>query len=47
MIPCDVLPSVIFQKLFLGGSPEERKEQARRLALGQSIMDTVADETKR
>jgi hypothetical protein len=47
MIPCDVLPSVVFQKLFLGGSPEERKEQARRLALGQSIMDTVADETKR
>jgi hypothetical protein len=46
-IPCDDRPSVVFQRLFLGGSPEEVKAQTRRLALGQSIMDTVADQTKR
>lgn len=47
MIPCDDKPSVVFQRLFLGGSPEEVREQSRRLALGKSIMDTVADQTKR
>src|SRR5204863_110297 len=34
-------------RLFLGGSPEEIKEQQRKLALGQSIMDTIADQTSR
>ena len=47
IIPCDDKPSEIFKRLFLGGSPEERRLQARRLALGQSIMDTVAGETQR
>jgi hypothetical protein len=47
LIPCDDKPSEIFRKLFLGGSPAEVQAQARKLALGQSIMDTVAGQTKR
>ena len=47
LIPCEDKPSQVFKRLFLNGSPEEVKAQARRLALGQSIMDTVADQTKR
>ena len=47
LIPCEEKPSEIFKRLFLRGSPEEVKAQMRRLALGQSIMDTVADQTKR
>nr|HLK56767.1 DUF1552 domain-containing protein [Chthonomonadaceae bacterium] len=47
MIPCEEKPSEVFKRLFLGGSPEEVQAQERRLALGQSIMDTVADQTKR
>lgn len=45
-IPCDTQPSEVFKKLFLGGSPEEMKAQARSLALGQSILDTVAGQTQ-
>jgi len=45
LIPCDTRPSEVFKKLFLGGSPEEVKAQSRSLALGQSILDTVADQT--
>jgi hypothetical protein len=47
LVPCETKPSQIFRKLFLGGSAEEVAAQQRRLAVGQSIMDTVADETKR
>lgn len=47
LIPCDDRPSLVFQRLFLGGTPEEVREQSRRLALGKSIMDTVAEQTKR
>ncbi len=47
LLPCDTLPSEVFKKLFLGGSPAEVQAQSRKLALGQSIMDTVADQTKR
>ena len=47
LIPCEDKPSEVFTRLFLGGSPEEVRAQSRRLALGQSIMDTVADQTKR
>src|SRR6218665_316053 len=46
LIPCEEKASDVFRKLFLRGTPEEVKEQMRRLALGQSIMDTVADQTK-
>ncbi len=47
LIPCEDKPSEVFKRLFLGGSPVEVQAQARRLALGQSIMDTIADQTKR
>ncbi len=46
LLPCDDKPSEVFKKLFLGGSPEEVQAQTRSLALGQSIMDTVADQTR-
>lgn len=45
LLPCDTLPSGVFKKLFLGGSPEEVRAQTRSLALGQSILDTVAAQT--
>lgn len=47
LLPCETSPSEVFKKLFLGGSPEEVRAQARSLALGRSIMDTVASQTKR
>ncbi len=47
LIPCEDKPSQVFKRLFLGGTPEEVRAQSRRLALGQSIMDTVAAQTKR
>jgi hypothetical protein len=45
LLPCETKPSEVFKKLFLGGSPEEVKAQTRSLALGQSIMDTIAGQT--
>jgi hypothetical protein len=45
LIPCEDRPSEIFKQLFLGGSPEEVQAQARKLALGKSIMDTIAEQT--
>jgi hypothetical protein len=47
LIPSEEKPSEIFKRLFLVGSPEEVRAQMRRLALGQSVMDTVADQTRR
>ena len=47
LIPCEDRPSEVFKRLFLGGSPEEIQAQSRKLALGRSIMDTVADQTRR
>lgn len=46
LLPCEDKPSEVFKKLFLGGSPAEVQAQTRKLALGQSIMDTVAEQTK-
>lgn len=46
LLPCENKPSEVFKKLFLGGSPEEVQAQSRRLALGKSIMDVVADQTR-
>ena len=46
LIPCEEKPSAVFAKLFLQGSPEEVRAQIRRLELGRSIMDTVADQVK-
>jgi Protein of unknown function (DUF1552) len=47
LIPPEERPSEVFKRLFLSGSPEEVEAQMRRLALGQSVMDTVADQTRR
>jgi len=46
LLPCETKPSEVFKKLFLGGSPEEVRARTRSLALGQSVMDTIADQTK-
>jgi hypothetical protein len=46
LLPSEGKPSEVFKKLFLGGSPEEVQAQTRNLAIGQSIMDTVADQTR-
>lgn len=47
LIPCEEKASEVFRRLFLRGSPDEVREQVRRLSLGQSVMDAVADQTKR
>jgi hypothetical protein len=46
LIPCEEKPSAIYAKLFLRGTPEEVQAQIRRLELGRSIMDAVADQAK-
>lgn len=44
MIPCEGKPSEVFRRLFLRGTPAEIEAQVRRLALGRSVMDAVADQ---
>jgi hypothetical protein len=46
LIPSEEKASEIFKRLFLGGSPGEAQAQMRRLALGQSVMYAVADQTR-
>jgi hypothetical protein len=46
LIPSEEKASAIFKRLFITGTKEETQTQMRRLALGQSIMDTVADQTR-
>lgn len=41
LIPPDIFPANVFARLFLAGRPDEVEAQARRLADGQSILDTV------
>ena len=41
MIPAESRPSRVFAKLFLDGTPDEVRQQVRKLREGQSIMDTV------
>ncbi|MEQ1850108.1 MAG: DUF1552 domain-containing protein [Chthoniobacteraceae bacterium] len=45
-IPADEKPSRLFAKLFLDGTPDEVKQQVRKLKDGQSIMDTVSGQAK-
>jgi hypothetical protein len=47
LIPCEEKPSEVFKRLFLQGSAEEVAAQIRRLELGRSVMDAVADQTGR
>ncbi len=46
LIPGEEKASVVFRKLFVTGTKDEVAAQVKRLALGQSIMDTVAEQTK-
>jgi Protein of unknown function (DUF1552) len=46
LLPQEEKASEVFRKLFLGGSAQEVQEQSRKLALGQSIMDTIGEQTK-
>ncbi len=44
-VPTQSFPASVFATLFLEGRPEEVAAQARRLRDGQSILDTVRDQT--
>jgi len=46
LIPCEEKASAVFKKLFLRGTPQEVQAQIRKLELGRSIMDAVADQAK-
>ncbi len=46
LIPCEENPVSVYEQLFLQGSPAQVRAQVRRLSLGQSIMDAVADQTQ-
>lgn len=46
LIPCEDKASDVFKKLFLQGSAAEVNAQVRKLELGRSIMDAVADQTR-
>ncbi|MDZ4796699.1 MAG: DUF1552 domain-containing protein [Bryobacteraceae bacterium] len=46
LIPSEQKASKIYERLFIAGTPEQRDAQMRKLKLGQSIMDTVADQTR-
>ncbi len=47
LIPCEEKAAEVFKRLFIQGTPQEIEAQVRRLELGQSILDTVADQAKR
>src|SRR5579883_1251696 len=46
LIPGEEKAAAVFKRMFISGTPEEVQQQTRRLALGQSIMDTVAGQTQ-
>jgi hypothetical protein len=46
LIPCEERASDVFRRMFLQGTPEETANQIRKLELGQSILDTVADQAR-
>jgi hypothetical protein len=46
LIPCEEKASDVFRRMFIQGTPDETEHQVRRLELGQSILDTVADQAK-
>jgi hypothetical protein len=46
MIPCEEKAADVFRRLFINGTEAEVDEQVRRLELGQSILDSVADQAK-
>jgi len=46
LIPCEEKVSFVFKRLFLRGTQEEVSQQMRKLELGRSIMDAVADQAR-
>jgi hypothetical protein len=46
LIPSDESPATVFRRLFVDGSHAEAEAQVRKLALGQSILDAVADQAQ-
>ncbi len=46
LIPCEDSALAVYKRLFLQGSEAEVERQIRRLQLGESIMDAVADQAK-
>jgi hypothetical protein len=46
LIPCEEKASDVFRRLFVQGSPTEMDEQVRKIELGQSILDAVADQAQ-
>jgi hypothetical protein len=46
LIPCEERASDVFRRMFIQGTKEETQAQLRRLELGQSILDSVADQAR-
>lgn len=46
LIPCENKASEVYKKLFLQGSADEVERQIRKLRLGESIMDTLAEQSR-
>jgi len=46
LVPTDMFPASVFARLFLEGRPEEVAAQARHLADGQSILDSVRNQAQ-
>ncbi len=46
MIPAHDKPSAVFAKLFLDGSPAEKRRRRQNLADGRSILDSVVEQTR-
>jgi len=46
MIPCEEKASDVFKRMFVQGTAAESRQQVRKLELGQSILDTVADQAR-
>jgi hypothetical protein len=46
LIPAEEKGTEVFKRLFVQGTPEEADAQVRKLELGQSILDSVADQAK-
>jgi hypothetical protein len=46
LIPCEEKASDVFRRLFVQGSATEMDEQVRKIELGQSILDAVADQAQ-
>ena len=46
LIPCEDSASSVYKKLFLQGSEKEIEKQIEKLKLGESIMDTVAEQSR-